>query len=167
MDDPRLLHLREGIVPLRETGFFAEMDLLPFANEGDHQGPRVHPLGKPEEIFRLACCMAPLLIYPLSVPGSLSLIIHPDMFVRDLGCRAAILFQKSVNILDKDLVLQGMPGNFHERAVAGEEDRVIPESGDIARLPALCCLTGVRNGLRGITCVNASGADPAEHTAGL
>ena len=59
------------------------------------------------------------------------------MFVRDPGSRAAKLFQKPVNILDKDPVLQGMPGNFHERAVAGEEDRVIPERrGDIEILPA-------------------------------
>ena len=72
-----------------------------------------------------------------SIPNLLGLIIHPDMFVRDPGSRAAKLFQKPVNILDKDPVLQDMPGNFHERAVAGEEDRVIPERrGDIEILPA-------------------------------
>ena len=110
---------------IAEAGFFAKMDLLTFANEGDHQGPRVHPLGKPEEIFRLARCMAAFLLHPLGIPGSLGLIIHPDMFVRDLGSRAAILFQESVNILDKDLYFQSMLENFHERAIAREEDRVV------------------------------------------
>jgi hypothetical protein len=49
-------------------------------DERNHQRPRVHPLGKPEEILGLARGMAAFLVDPIIILALLDLIVLPGSY---------------------------------------------------------------------------------------
>ena len=73
--------------------------------------------------------MPPFCTYALSIPCPLCFIIDPDVLMRDLGCRSAVVFQESMDILHEDGIFKCMLENLDKRPIPGEEDRDVPAIG--------------------------------------
>lgn len=119
VDGPTATDRIDCFVPLAKPCLFAQMDLLPLSDQPDHHGPTVHSGAEPEEVLRLGGAVTPFGAHAVGVPGSLRLVIDPDMLFWLPVAAASVCLEEPVHVLDEHAAPKRVLQNLHERSIAG------------------------------------------------